>query len=168
MTVTVPNTQERALSRIYCGAAFEQIIWIRREKMVLNNFCSVQSEDDASKMVISPLGTELLILILYEQRKKMRFTVVEKKETTTVHTASAFASVHKNIDLSLQIQTGTNNIQHFLTFHLVYIGSGLSLGPNVNSAVHFVMQVKWRSDMSGQLWHFVTTRCGKKSWMPQN
>lgn len=63
----------------------------------------------------------------------MRFTVVEsshaKRETTTVHTASAFASVHKNVDLSLQLQTGTNNIQHFLAFHLVYIGSRVIAGP---------------------------------------
>lgn len=114
--------------------------------MVLNNFCSVQSEDDASKMVIYLLlelnssswfctnGGKRCVLRLWSLRTH--------RETTTVRTASAIASVHKNIDLSLQIQTGTNNIQHFLTFHRVYIGSGLSLGPNVNSAVHSVMQVK--------------------------
>lgn len=52
-----------------------------------------------------------------------------QKETTTVHTASAFASVHKNIDLSLQLQTGTNNIQH-LTF-------------NVSSCLHWVSGYRW-------------------------
>lgn len=158
MTVTVPNTQERALSTIYCGVTFEQIIWIHREKMVLNNFCSVQSEDNENGDISSWNWIPHLDFVWTAE--KDAFYGCGEKKTTTVCTASAFASVHKNIDLSLQIQTGTNNIQHFLTFHLVHIGSRLSLGPNMNSAVHFVMQVKWRSDMSGQLWHFVTTRCG--------